>query len=217
MTEQNTYLLQISSGRGPAECQLAVHKLVESILKEAAKQSLQGELVSANDGEKRGTYLSALLSVSGENAKSFCQQWRGSVKWICQSPFRPRHKRRNWFVAVELVSPADTTDSRIREKDVVFETFGASGPGGQHTNKTDSAVRARHLPSGQVVVVKSERSQLANKRLALTLLENKIEKRNDAAKKDNAQNQWQQHEQLQRGNPVKVFTGQEFREKQTNV
>lgn len=217
MTKSTTYLLQISAGRGPDECQLATRKVADEILKTAKKMNLDGEIISSQAGDQHGTFLSALVSVTGKNSKEFCESWQGSIKWMCKSPYRSQHKRSNWFVGVEMVLLADKTDSTINVSDVSFETFGASGPGGQHTNKTDSAVRAKHLPTGHVVTVKTERSQHANKKLALTLLRDKISKENQTARSGDAKNQWQQHEQIERGNPVKVFTGTEFKERQTNV
>ncbi len=213
MTKSKTYLLQISSGRGPIECQLAVRKVVEEILRCTKNTENCGEIVSTQGGKKRGTYLSALVAITGPKALEFCREWTGSIKWVNKSPFRPTHKRANWFVGVELISLADQTVSDVRQADVRFETFGASGPGGQHTNTTDSAVRAKHIPSGHVVVVKSQRSQHANKRLALTLLKNEIEKDNQANAKTDARAQWAKHEELERGNPIKTFIGFDFKEK----
>ncbi len=213
MAKPKTYLLQISSGRGPVECQLAVRKVVEEILRRTRNAEISGEIVSTQDGKKRGTYLSALVAITGPKALEFCRAWTGSIKWVNKSPFRPVHKRANWFVGVELISLTNQTSSDMRQADVHFETFGASGPGGQHTNKTDSAVRAKHIPSGHVVVVKSQRSQHANKKLALTLLKNEIEKDNQTNAKTDARAQWAKHEKLERGNPIKTFIGFGFKEK----
>ncbi|HYD14761.1 MAG TPA: peptide chain release factor H, partial [Hyphomicrobium sp.] len=131
--------LQITSGRGPAECQLAVAKLADVLEKEARKAGLACEVLDVVDGRERGTALSALLSVEGEGARAFAANSRGSVLWICPSPVRPGHKRKNWFVGVELLAPPDAGNVVLRTADVVFEAMRASGPGGQHVNKTESA------------------------------------------------------------------------------
>ena len=90
--------LHITSGRGPAECQLAVAKLALVLEKEAVKHGLACEVLETVEGGARDALLSALLSLEGEGASDFALKSRGSVLWICPSPLRPTHKRKNWFV-----------------------------------------------------------------------------------------------------------------------
>ena len=94
-------------------------------------------------------HCSALVKLSGPGANDFARRWQGSVQWTAPSPFRPTHKRKNWFVGVELVGGLAEADAvRIDPRDVSFESMRASGAGGQHVNKTESAVRATHRPNG---------------------------------------------------------------------
>ncbi len=204
--------LQVTSGRGPAECQLAVAHLAALLLDEAAAAGIEAELIDSMPGEARGCLLSALLALSGAQAQSFAVRNSGSVQWVCASPLRPGHKRKNWFVAVDcLAPPACETADTIRLADVTFEAMRASGPGGQHVNKTESAVRATHLPTGLVATAREERSQAMNKRLALARLSAMLASEADDKRADADRERWQRHDQLERGRPVRVFKGAAFR------
>jgi peptide chain release factor len=100
----------------------------------------------------------------------------------------------------------------LQDKDLRFETLRASGPGGQHVNKTDSAVRATHLPSGLCVKVQTERSQHANKRLARALLAHKLASASADVINAAREARWLQHYDVERGNAGRVFKGIEFKE-----
>jgi peptide chain release factor len=205
--------LQITSGRGPAECQLAVVKLANVLTKEARKQGLACAALDVVEGRERGAALSALLSLEGDDARRFASRNRGSVLWICPSPLRPGHKRKNWFVGVEVLAPPNAGDTTLRLADVVFEAMRASGPGGQHVNKTESAVRATHRPTGLVATAREERSQAMNKKLALARLAGMLAEGAQAAKADADRDRWAQHDALERGRPVRTFEGASFKER----
>jgi peptide chain release factor len=209
MTE--TLWLQITSGRGPVECQLAVARLVPVIRRMAAGRGLTTDVLDAVSGREAGALISALLSISGEGSRMFAAEWQGTIKWICPSPLRPAHKRKNWFVGVAILAAPEAGDVSLDAHDVAFEAMRAGGAGGQHVNKTESAVRATHRPSGLVVVAREERSQHQNKRLALGRLAALLR---DGAKAEAASaehDRWAQHDQLERGDPVRVFEGEDFR------
>jgi peptide chain release factor len=153
------------------------------------------------------------MSVSGAEASAFARSWAGSLQWICPSPIRPGHKRKNWFVAVDLLATPDAGAGTIEVRDVVFEAMRAAGPGGQHVNKTESAVRATHKPTGIVVTAREERSQAMNRKLALARLATALEARVDAARAHADNARWARHEQLERGNAIRIFEGPDFRER----
>lgn len=203
--------LQITSGRGPEECEWVVAQLTEKLLEEGRAAGLTLETLEAVPGRHRQTLCSALIAVEGEGAEHWAGRWQGTVLWTGKSPFRPRHKRKNWFVGIEKFSAPEATF--WRESDLKIEVMRSSGPGGQHVNKTESAVRITHLPSGLSAIAREERSQQRNRRLALARLfsvkESSEEDNRDQARK----NRWQQHNQLVRGNPVRVFAGEDFRER----
>lgn len=195
--------LQISSGKGPAECERLVARLLQKIIKAAAHEQLLVETIGLVAGKPDETLLSALIRVKGKNAKTFCKSWEGTIQWIAQSPFRKFHKRKNWFAGIVVydvsIFPA------WNEKDIVYQSMRASGPGGQHVNKTESAVRATHLPSGMSVTASEERSQAMNKKAATERLKNKLIGLQVDAQNQQTQAQWLEHHSLERGNAVKVF------------
>jgi peptide chain release factor len=207
-------LLQLTANTGPEECCLAVRKALQVLLRESTDAGVSAELLEEVSSDKPGNLRSVLLALEGDAAQAVALSWRGSVQWSCPSPYRPGHKRKNWFIGAEVFEPyaSSASATALQDKDLRFETLRASGPGGQHVNKTDSAVRATHLPSGLSVKVQTERSQHANKRLARALLLHKLEGlAADAASAARAQ-RWQQHNDVERGNATRVFKGEAFQE-----
>ena len=205
--------LHITAGRGPVECQLAVGKLADVLKREAHAAGLDCDVLDAIEGDTRGALLSALLSVEGADAATFAARNAGSVLWICPSPIRQGHKRKNWFVGVDVFIPQESASvSHISASDVTFEAMRASGPGGQHVNKTESAVRATHKPTGIVATAREERSQAMNKKLALARLSQILAAGVDAARADAERDRWAHHDQLERGKALRTFKGLEFRE-----
>jgi len=206
--------LQITAGRGPAECQWVVAQLVPLLQREAALFGVAAEPIDAVPGEASGTLLSALVSLSGPGAEAFAATWQGSIQWIGKSPFRPHHKRQNWFVGVERL--AEPSQPLWSLQELEFSTLRASGPGGQHVNKTESAVRVVHRPTGLAVVAREERSQAQNKKLALARLAAMMAERGNQARADADKQRWEQHNALERGNPTRVYAGPDFRRRATD-
>ncbi|MDR1181237.1 MAG: peptide chain release factor H [Bacteroidales bacterium] len=195
--------IQITSGRGPVECCRVVFKIVEKILKEAKQQGISAEIVEREKGEVNRTLLSAVLFLAGENLKTFVDSWEGTVQWIAQSPYRKFHKRKNWFVGVQCLPAFE--ENQWDESELRVQTLKASGPGGQHVNKTESAVRITHIPSGISVTVSDERSQLQNKKQAIERLKIKLAAHEQERTMAFEQTNWQNHNELERGNPVRVI------------
>jgi peptide chain release factor len=204
-------LLQLSANTGPEECCLAVRKALAYLIDEAAALAVRVEVLEQVAGERPGNLRSVLLALEGDQALSLAQRWQGSVQWVCASPYRPGHRRKNWFIGAELFEPDVPTGAQaLQDKDLRFETLRASGPGGQHVNKTDSAVRATHIPSGLSVKVQTERSQHANKRLARALLACKLAALAQEAIGQRRAERRIQHHQVERGNAGRVFWGDGF-------
>ncbi|WP_170346911.1 peptide chain release factor-like protein, partial [Ruegeria atlantica] len=150
--------------------------------------------------------------VRHSDAEAFAKKWRGTIRWRAQSNLRPTHKRANWFIGVfDLPAPVQTPE-RIQASDVTFATFRAGGPGGQHQNTTDSAVRATHRPTGLSAVAREERSQHRNKALALERLQHLMAAQAAADEAAQTASRNELHYALERGNPVRCFKGHDFRE-----
>jgi peptide chain release factor len=204
MTDRKEVWLQVTAGQGPSECAWAVVKVLEQIQQEAQSAALEFRTIEIKPGPEPGTAESALISISGDGKlEAFANSWRGTVQWTARSPFRPTHKRRNWFVGVDILEPVDETCFDLKE--VRWETMRASGPGGQHVNRTESAVRVTHVPSGLQATAMEERSQHRNRKLALARLTKKLDEIDSRRHGEARTERWRAHQELERGNPVRVF------------
>lgn len=202
-------LLQLSAGQGPVECSKAVGLALKTIEKQCREKDIKLDIVEAIEMKERGCFKSALLQLDSSKsdlAKLLAESWQGAMLWVCQSQFRPKHKRKNWFFSGQMYEINETQ----LDKGVTFQTCRASGAGGQHVNTTDSAVRATHTTTGISVRVESERSQHANKRLARALLFQKLEASKLEQMTQQEKVRWQQHWEVERGNPVRTFKGEKF-------
>jgi peptide chain release factor len=197
-------LIQISAGRGPLECSWAVWKIFERFCKAAKTQAISATIVDKEPDLEKETYKSIIVSLTGENLKNFYSDWIGTIQWTAQSPFRPQHKRKNWFVSINLIPILE--EESFSMTDVKIETMRSSGAGGQHVNKTESCVRVTHIPSKTVVVIADQRSQHQNKIIALAILMNKIQESRSQKQELVEKQHWQNHNVLIRGNPVRKFT-----------
>ncbi|MBO6893364.1 MAG: peptide chain release factor H [Roseibium sp.] len=213
MSRQDQIRLLVTSGDGPRECRRAVSLVIRRIEREALKNRLQ--VVAETSGSDRsGDPASALVTLTGQGAEKLAKEWTGTIRWICKSPFRPHHKRQNWFVGVfPIAEISETENLDLGPAHLKIETFRAGGPGGQHVNKTDSAVRITHLPTGLSAVSEDERSQFRNRKTALERLTTKwiLQQQLEVAADRSKQNRL--HKQLERGNSTRVFLGEKFAEK----
>lgn len=204
-------ILHITSARGPAECELAVAKTLAELMTECKNRVFETEVLNRVLGQENGTLQSALLEIKGVNCRQTLKPWIGTIQWIQKSPYRPNHGRKNWFAAIFEVN--ETAEIQFKESDCIIQTLRSSGAGGQHVNKVSSAVRVTHTPTGVSVLVQDSRSQLQNRKIALERIQEKLTSvyKNEVA--NVASEQWMQQVEIQRGSPVKVFSGLNFKPK----
>ncbi len=202
-------ILQISAGRGPAECCWVVAQVLKKVMRDARENDLKIEILEREKGPENGTLYSALILLKGATAQAFVTEWAGTIQWVGKSTFRKYHKRQNWFVGVKEVTLDSGFD--IDEKDIRYQAQRSGGPGGQHVNKVSSAIRATHIPSGVTVVASDTRSQLQNKKQAKARLIALCQQKRLDSKNIQIQETWQNHNELERGNPVKKFKGKDFK------
>lgn len=194
-------IIQLSSGQGPVECELAVSKLFEAL----KKKYPDIELLSSYSARTKGCNTSILFSTERD-----LSELEGSIQWICRSPYRPNHKRKNWFVDISIIPEVKNI---CRDQEIRFERFHCGGKGGQNVNKVETGVRLIHIPTGITVTATSERSQYANKKEALNKLNAILEQRVEDESKKQTNSAWREHNRIVRGNPVRVYEGMEFKRK----
>jgi peptide chain release factor 2 len=170
-------VVTIQAGTGGTDAQDWAEILLRMYLRWAEQRNFRTELLEASAGEEAGL-KSATFTASGENAYGVFKAERGVHRLVRLSPFDSAHRRHTSFAQV-IVAPllSDDVDVEINEEDLRIDTYRASGAGGQHVNKTDSAVRITHIPTGMVVQCQNERSQSSNKQTALRLLKSMLVER----------------------------------------
>lgn len=204
--------MQITAGRGPVECARVV-TLVSRDFISYCRNPRFGDTVTVEllDSEAHhtfsGCYMSLTFVITGKAIpEDIINDWEGTVQWVAtKNPYRPGHKRRNWFVGVHFFD--EITLPAVSESDIRYETCRSGGKGGQNVNKVETAVRAVHIPSGISVRCSEERSQSQNKTRARERLLLKLRESAGKALSDSKNQQWSYHDALERGNPVKKFAG----------
>ena len=199
-------IVQISSGQGPGECELAVGKLFDELRTEYPDISVisgHRSKYSPKDG-----YTSIMFSSEAD-----LSALEGSVLWICKSPLREGHKRKNWYVDVSIIPEAEKI---CTEDEVKIETYHSSGKGGQNVNKVETGVRVTHIPTGIVITSTAERSQYLNKQDALKKLSAVLNEMKKREEKKQTKNAWKEHTQIVRGNPVRVYEGMSFKRREVD-
>lgn len=216
----NKFYIQITAGRGPIECAAVVGKVLEKIKDDLyhafdTDNTIGYRIIDYNEhyeSDKFNRYdcfMSVVIEVDYSDPwilNKIKTEWEGTIKWIAtKNPFRPNHKRKNWFVGVSIFDIPEPI--QVNDNDIRYETLRSTGHGGQNVNKVESAVRAIYIPTGISVVVRDSRDQSRNKKLARERLIDKLtlidKYKFDVLKTDN----WSEHNSLSRGGQVKTFMG----------
>jgi len=167
-------ILAVHAGAGGTESQDWAEMLMRMYLRWAERHGYQAEVLDSSPGEEAGV-KSVVIGISGDYACGYLKSEHGVHRLVRLSPFDADHARHTSFALVEVMPEAKAdVDIKIVPDDVKVETFRSSGPGGQHMQKTSSAVRLTHLPTRLVVTCQSERSQYRNKEIALRILQSRL-------------------------------------------
>ncbi|MBQ6816780.1 MAG: peptide chain release factor 2 [Clostridia bacterium] len=172
--DSNNAILTFHAGAGGTEAQDWNEMLVRMYTHWAERKNYKVKLIDFLDGDEAGL-KSAVLLIEGQNAYGYLKSESGVHRLVRISPFDSSGRRHTSFASIEVMPEiSEDNDVEIKDEDLKVDTYRASGAGGQHVNKTESAIRITHIPTGIIVACQNERSQHQNKEMALKMLKSKL-------------------------------------------
>ena len=198
-------LVTINAGTGGTDAQDWAEMLLRMEMRWAEQRGFEVELLEASPGEEAGV-KSATFLVKGENAYGLYGSEKGVHRLVRLSPFDAAHRRHTSFAGVEVSPVVQQIDEvEISDDDLQIDTYRASGAGGQHVNKTDSAVRITHKPTGIVVQCQNERSQSSNKAEAMTMLRSKLLELEERRRREEIANERGEAQDVNFGSQIRSY------------
>lgn len=203
-------ILSIHAGSGGLDAQDWAQMLFRMYLRFASDNGFKVNQIDINSDPEAGI-KSVTLEIEGTNAYGFLKAEKGVHRIVRISPFDPSGKRHTSFASVDVIPELDeSTEVEIRPQDLRIDTYRASGAGGQHVNKTESAVRITHLPTNIVVQSQSERSQLINKDMAMKMLKGKLVELKEQENKEKIEDLQGEYSQIGWGSQIRSYVFQPY-------
>ncbi|MEN2985002.1 MAG: peptide chain release factor 2 [Dictyoglomaceae bacterium] len=202
--DKGNAVLSLHAGTGGTDAQDWTEILLRMYIRWAEKKNFKVKIIDISQGEEAGI-KSATLLIEGENAYGYLKSEKGVHRLVRISPFDANHRRHTSFALVEVIPELPDSKVEIKPEDLKIETFRAGGAGGQHVNKVESAVRITHIPTGIVVQCQNERSQHANKEMALRILKARLEELEEKKRREQIQALKGEVQEISWGNQIRSY------------
>ncbi len=204
--DERDAIVSIHAGSGGVDAQDWAEMLLRMYLRWAEHHRFRTEIYDYSEGEEAGV-KSVTVEITGRYAYGYMRSEAGTHRLIRLSPFDAAHRRHTSFAKVEAIPDIESAiEINIRPEDIEVDTYRSTGAGGQHVNKTDSAVRMRHLPSGIVVTCQNERSQLQNREVALKLIKARLYEMEQKKREEETARLKGEHVQADFGTQIRTVT-----------